>query len=243
MAAKQSKGFGQLSTKHIAVDKANTLVIISAAAAAAIIVFTFFAGKALIEKIAYQNEVISQRNKANQQLEQNIESINQLTAAYTAFDSAPESVIGTPDKNSKIVLDALPSVYDYPALASSLDSIVKNAGLKVNSITGTDQEETAEKSSISPTPVPIPFEISASGSYESLQRLVADLERSIRPFKIAEVTISGKDSDLTISIKGETYYQPKTEIGIKEEVVKTNGSSAAEPTSASSSATQTGATQ
>ncbi|MDQ5885030.1 MAG: hypothetical protein QG645_192, partial [Patescibacteria group bacterium] len=47
MAAKQSKGFGQLSTKHIAVDKANTLVIVSAAAAAAFIVFTFFAGKAL----------------------------------------------------------------------------------------------------------------------------------------------------------------------------------------------------
>lgn len=243
MASKQSKGFGQLSTKHVAVDKANTLVIVSAAAAAAIIVFTFFAGKALIDKIAYQNEVISLRNKANSQLEKNIESINQLTAAFTAFDSAPESVIGTPDKNSKIVLDALPSVYDFPALASSLDSIVKNAGLKVTSITGTDLEETAEKSSINPVPIAIPFEISASGNYQSLQRLVLDLERSIRPFKIAEVTISGKDSDLTISIKGETYYQPKTEIGISEEVVRTNGGSASQSNPESSSATQMEVTQ
>lgn len=242
MANKQSKGFGQLSTKHLAVDKANTLVIVSAAAAAAIVVFTFFAGKALVDLIAYQNEVISRRNKANQQLETNIQSINQLSAAYTAFDSAPESVIGTPDKNSKIVLDALPSVYDFPALASSLDSIVKNAGLKVVSITGTDQEETAEKSSIDPVPVPIPFEISASGSYESLQRLVADLERSIRPFKIDEVTISGQDSDLTISIKGETYYQPATEIGIKEEVVKTGSNAVTEPTDTTSTTT-TGVTQ
>ena len=243
MATKQQKGFGQLSTKHIAVDKANTLVIVSAAVAAAIVVFTFFAGKALVDKIAYQNEVLSKRNKANAQLEQNIDSINKLTASYIAFDSAPESVIGTPDKNSKIILDALPSVYDFPALASSLDSIVKNAGLKVVSITGTDQEETAEKSSITPTPIAIPFEISASGSYESLQRLVADLERSIRPFKIAEVTISGKDSDLTIAIKGETYYQPKTEIGITEEVVKTNGASATQPTASTPSSSATEATQ
>jgi hypothetical protein len=85
MARPSAKGLGQLSSKHLAVDKANSKVIIAAAVATAILVFSLFASKALIDKISYQNLVISERQKANMLLEDNIKSIDSLNAAFTVL--------------------------------------------------------------------------------------------------------------------------------------------------------------
>lgn len=224
MARALPKGFGQLSTKHVLVDKANTTVIIAAAAAAAVVVFSLFASKALIDKISYQNKVISKRATANEQLEKNIESKDQLVASYTAFSESPESVIGTPESNSKIVLDALPSKYDFPALATSIDGIITGAGMSVESITGSDQETSAEQSSVSPTPVVVPFEFTAKGSYEAAQKLITDLQRSIRPFKINSIDFTASDGGIvSVNVVGETYYQPAKDLGIENKKVGKDG--------------------
>jgi Tfp pilus assembly protein PilO len=224
MARSLPKGLGQLSGKRVLVDKANTTVIISAAIAAALVVFSLFASIALIKKIGYQNDVINLRKQANEQLITNLDSTNQLVNSYEAFDNTPESVIGTPDKNSKIILDALPSKYDLPALVASLDGIITGAGLTVESITGVDEELSAAQSSITPTPVPIPFEFSAKGGYDGVQKLIIDLQRSIRPFKINSFDITVDESGvITAKVSGETAYQPAKELGIQELTVDKNG--------------------
>ena len=224
MARSLPKGFGQLSSKHVLVDKANTNVIIVAAAAAAIVVFSLFASKALVDKIAYQNKVIGLRATANDQLKKNVAAKDQLVASYIAFSEAPESVLGTSESNSKIVLDALPSKYDFPALATSIDGIVTGAGMAVESITGSDLETSAEQSSISPTPVVIPFEFSAIGSYDAAQKLISDLQRSIRPFKIISIDLSaGEGGAITVHVVGETYYQPARDLGIQNKQVGRDG--------------------
>jgi Tfp pilus assembly protein PilO len=224
MARSLPKGLGQLSGKRVLVDKANTIVIVSAAVAAALVVFSLFASMALIKKIGYQNDVINLRKAANEQLKTNLDSTTQLVASFNAFDDTVESVIGTPDKNSKIVLDALPSKYDFPALATSLDGIITGAGLSVESITGTDEEVNAVQSSINPVPIPIPFQIIAKGTYENAQKLIADLERSIRPFNITTVDFDINDDGLvTVTISGQTAYQPAKELGIEELKVDKNG--------------------
>lgn len=224
MARSLPKGFGQLSTKHVLVDKANTTVIIAAAAAAALVVFSLFASKALIDKIAYQNKVISKRATANEQLEKNLEAKDQLVASYTAFNDSPESVIGTAESNSKIVLDALPSKYDFPALATSIDGIITGAGMSVESITGSDLETSAEQSNVNPTPVVVPFDFTAKGSYESAQKLITDLQRSIRPFKIISIDFTASDGGIvSVNVVGETYYQPAKDLGIQNKKVGTDG--------------------
>lgn len=213
------------SVKHLQISKANLQVVIAVSIASAVLVFSVVACISLSKRMSYQNKVISLRGKANKQLESNIKATKELVNAYNAFDNASESVLGNSEKNSTIILDALPSKYDFPALAASLEYIVSNSGAKFTSITGTDDAANAQQNSVTPQPVEIPFEITASGNFASSQKLVTDLERSIRPFQITNLTLAGKDSELTTTIKALTYYQPETKLGIKEEIVP-NGSAA-----------------
>jgi hypothetical protein len=207
------------SIKHLQIDKANARIVIAASITTAVVIFSLVAVQALYKQMAYQNKVIGLRNKANQQLEKNINSTKTLVESYKTFDGSNESVIGTADKNSKIVLDALPSKYDFPALATSLDGLIKGSGAKVDSITGTDNEASAEQDSANPQPVEIPFSISASANSATIQKLLADIERSIRPFQILTINFSGSDTNLQTTITAKTYYQPEKKLTVNPEVV------------------------
>lgn len=222
MARPVAKGISKLSGKHVLVDKANTTVVIVAALTTAVVVFSIFAAIKLVGVISYQNKVISLREDSVKQLESNLDSIDTLRNSYVAFDNTAESAIGTSDKNSKIVLDSLPSKYDFPAFITSINFIAESSGLTVNSITGTDDEAAAIKSTINPAPVEIGFELSATGNYDSVKKFIDDLRRSIRPFVINELSVSGSDNALSVKVIGLSYYQPSKEIGVNEQVVKSD---------------------
>jgi len=187
--------------------------------------------------MVYQNKVINLRSKANTQLQSNLTAVNSLVTSYQSFDGASESVIGNSTENSVVVLDALPSKYDFPALVTSIGSIITNSGDKVNSITGTDNGASAQQSSISPQPVQMPFQTTATGSLSAVQKLINNFGLSIRPFQITELNLSGSDTALQANITGQTYYQPEKEIGIQQQIVSNNGK-----TDSTSSTTQ-GATK
>ncbi len=228
MASSFTKKFG-LSGKHIQIDKANSLALIAAAITTAVVIFSLVASQALLKRMSYQNKVISLRSKAASQLSKNVKAADTLNSAYQTFDSTPESVIGTKDKNSKIVLDSLPSKYDFPALATSLEGLISGSGNKITSIGGTDNEAQASQDSAEPTPVDIPILIGASGNFTSAQKLILDLERSIRPVKIASLDLTGSDSNLQIAVNAKTYYQPEKKLDIKQ-VIVTNGKTTAKKT-------------
>jgi hypothetical protein len=210
------------SIKHLQIDKANSMVVIASAVTAAIVVFSIVACVSLGKEMAYKNKVINLRNKANKQLVTNIGSVSTLITAYQTFEDSSESVIGTADNNSIVVLDALPSKYDFPALVTSLGFLITNSGSKIGSITGTDNEASATQDSISPKPIEMPFQINATGSFITIQKLISELELSIRPIQISSLTLSGSDSNLQAAVTAKTYYQPEKQIGIQQNVV-TNG--------------------
>jgi len=228
----------QLSSKHIQVDKNYAKMVGAIAFAAAIVIFCLVLSNTLVTQIKYQNKVIGLRDKAAKQLKTNVDTAGKLVVAYEAFDSAGESVIATNDKNSKIVLDALPSKYDFPALATSLEYLVQKSGLQMRGIVGSDNNAAAEQDSVAPKTIEIPFELTVSGDFTNAQKLVSNLEHSIRPFYISGMTINGSDSSLTVVIKGITYYQPGKKLEIKQTVI-TNGSAAAKK----ATTTVTGATK
>ncbi|HUD03739.1 MAG TPA: type 4a pilus biogenesis protein PilO [Patescibacteria group bacterium] len=225
------------SIKHLQIDKANSRIVIVSAATVAVVVFSIVACVSLGKEMAYKNKVINLRNKANKQLVANLSSVNTLVTSYQTFENSSESVIGTADKNSKIVLDALPSKYDFPALATSLEAIITSSGSKISSITGTDNEATATQDSINPQPIEMPFQISATGSFTSAQTLILDLELSIRPIQISSLTLTGSDLNLQVSVMAKTYYQPEKQLGIQQNVVS-GGSSKAKTTVSSPGATK-----
>src|SRR5882762_6204910 len=130
------------STKRALIDKANSQVVIVTSIAAFILVFSMVATKTLISQATYQNRVIGAKKTAVKQLKADIKATDTLKSSYKAFVSTAQNAIGgNPDgtgqqdgNNTKIVLDALPSSYDFPALATSLDKLLTGQGVTINSI-------------------------------------------------------------------------------------------------------------
>lgn len=218
-----------ISTKHLQIDKANKSVVIVIAIAAFLIVFSIFASKALLSQRSYQGKVIKEKTTAVKQLKTNLDESKKLVSSYKDFVSTSENVLGgnpkgTGDKdgdNAKIVLDALPSKYDFPALTSSLEKVLKSQNFKIESIVGID-DELNQKNTTSPNPVPleIPFQITVSGSYVSMKTLVETLQKSIRPFQIQKMELSGNDASVRLTITAKTYYQPEKNLNITPKEVK-----------------------
>ena len=216
----------QISTKKIAISKANAQMVGFIAAACFVSIFCLFASKAVWDANFYRAKVVSKKQKAHDQLEKNIQNYDSLKGSYDDFNNRDPNAIGgsknggndNDGTNSKLILDALPSTYDFPALASSIEKIITDRGLKVSGITGTDDQVNQEsnESSSSPSPVPIPFSFSVdNANYASLQQVITALQLSIRPIVIDTVNISGGGNQMTATVSAHTYYQPSKNIKIK----------------------------
>jgi hypothetical protein len=221
---------GEISTKRLAIVKANARMVGIVAAASFVTVFCLVASKAVLSQNQYQARVISEKEKAHSQLQKNIKAFNDLAAHYKAWNATSTNVIGgvstgTGDNdgtNAKIILDSLPSSYDFPALTASLEKILTDHGFK-GSISGTDDELSQQSNTASPnpTPVEIPFSFSVdNASYGSVNQLISLLEHSIRPIQVDSLDLSGGSSNMTVNVKAHTYYQPGKSLTITQKVVK-----------------------
>lgn len=219
-------------TKRALISKANSTMVIATGVAAFIFVFSAVASKALYGQASYQNKVIAQKKKALSTLKGDISAVGSLKESYRAFVETPRNVLGgspagtgaLDGDNAKIVLDALPSKYDFPALATSLESLIQSQGLEIQAISGTDEEvqQATNQSSVKPAPIPIPFQVQVSGSFEGVKNLISSFERSIRPIQIKkiEVSSSAQGTNLVAIIDAQTFYQPEKSLKIRTEVVK-----------------------
>jgi len=218
------------STKRLQIDKANATMVAAIAVASFLFVFCLIASKALLSQRAYQAKVITKKEHARDTLKNNVDTAKTLTTAYHAFiESSPNIIKGDPNgsnskdgDNAKIILDALPYKYDFPALAASIEQILSQESVKNVSISGSDDELAQQSNLSSPKPVyvPIPFQVNVSGSYKAIQSVIDVMERSIRPFQINTFSLQGKDSDQTLTLSVQTYYQPAVSLKIGSEVVK-----------------------
>src|SRR5262245_18703411 len=117
------------SHKHVLIDKANQVALIALSAAVVILMFSLFATQALIKQNAYNQKVIGAKKEALKQIKQNRANVDELVKSYEAFASEPVNIIGgnptgsgpKDGNNPKIVLDSLPSKYDFPGFASSME--------------------------------------------------------------------------------------------------------------------------
>lgn len=218
------------STKRSLINKANSTIVIATSVAAFVVIFSLVAAKTLLSQAAYQNRVITAKKTAVTQLKADLAARDGLVTSYKAFVSTPTNVIGgSPNgtgpqdgDNAKLVLDALPSSYDFPALATTLEKIVTGQNLQIQSITGIDQEltEGGTTATGSPKPVAMPFQVQVTGSYTAVQSLVDLFHRSIRPFQIQTMDLSGNQSNMTLAITAQTYYQPEKTFNVNAKVVK-----------------------
>jgi hypothetical protein len=133
------------------------------------------------------------------------------------------SLSGQDGDNAKIILDALPSSYDFPALITSVEKIANQDHIPLQGVGGTDQPSTTAQSSSSVAaaqPQQIPISFSVQTDFQTVKVLLTDLERSIRPVDITTITLSGSGNNMNVSLQSSTYYQNPISLQIKQKVVK-----------------------
>ncbi len=225
-----TKTHARMSIKRLQIDKSQSRMLVVAAVAAFLVAFALVGGKLLINQITYQNRVIATKKDAVKQLRSNVQASASLVNSYKAFVSTSQNVLaGNPQgtgpqdgDNAKIVLDALPSKYDFPALASSLEKVIVGQNLAIESINGSDDEvaQLGNDSSPQPVAVAMPFQVAANGGYQAGQGLISILDKSIRPFQIQKLQLAGGESSMAIKVEAQTYYQPAKNFNITKKVVK-----------------------
>ncbi len=219
----------QNSAKRIQVTKAQATVIATIAGAVFITVFSLVSSKSLWAQRAYQARVIDKKEKARVQLEDNINAVSGLVTSYKNFTSNPTNLLGgnpsgsgeKDGDNARLILDALPSKYDFPALTTSLEKLLVDRKFKIDGITGIDDELAQEKAaSGSAAPIEMPFQITVTGNNTTVQDLLVTLEKSIRPFQSTKLTLKGGSDKLQMVLDAKTYYQPEKTLNIKLENVQ-----------------------
>lgn len=220
----------RINRTHAISDERRLITIVGVAAI--ISVFCLASTKVLLSQAAYKRHIIAARREAVKVLNDNLAKSEALKAQYQIFEgTSPKNIIGgrnttdqdvnPPDgNNSRIVLNALPSSYDFPALISSLAKIMTNNGITNPSIGGTDQSDTVDAaSSTTPSPVTITLTISGTGTYSQIQSVIKDLERSIRPFDLTNLKLQGSESSMSFSANLNTYFQPAKTLKITDKAV------------------------
>lgn len=221
----------ELLTKRMAISKANAQMVIIVGAAAFVTIFCLIAAKAVWSQNSYQARVISAQNKAIDQLKSNLGIFNNLSNQYNTFVSNPTNILGGQSSgtgnnggtNSKIILDALPPIYDFPSLASSMQNLLSAQGNQVSGLGGTDNElsEQNNNSSPNPTSVSMPFSFTVNGlNFQTAGNLLNTLNESVRPISIDSLNVTGGASSISVSIQAHTYYQPAKTLGITQEDIK-----------------------
>src|SRR5665213_3281117 len=221
----------EISTKRFAISKANAQMVAVTAAAAFVSAFCLVTANTLRGESGYQNRVLTAQQKAYNQLQANVSAVSKLDDSYKSFVSKPTNVIGgsstgigaNDGDNAKIVLDALPSQYDFPALTSSIEKVLTSLNMNVSSISGTDDELAQQSNQGGNTPQPVPMAFSfevTQATYASVQQLLTTLQASIRPIQIDNLVLSGGSADMTATINGHTYYQPQINLTTTTETIK-----------------------
>lgn len=215
----------QPSAKREQIEKSMSTMITTGSVAIFLLIFCLFSSHALWDKLTFQNKVISDKTTARNQLNEDLAVANKLDSSYEKFNNTQinllgNAVTGEDNDNAKIVLDALPNVYDYPALTTSLQNLLSNQGVAIDSIGGTDESATIGKTTTSTSPIAMPFTFSVDGPYQNIQNIINTFERSIRPFQFQTLTLSGDSADVSLTVSAQTFFQPAKKFTITTEKVQ-----------------------
>src|SRR5262249_19045967 len=153
-----------------------------------VFIFSMVATKTLLSQMSYQNRVIGAKRDTLKLLKSDNTAANQLESSYQTFTSTSQNILGgdpngngpQDGNNTKVILDALPSAYDFPALITSIEVMLNSQQVTTNSITGTDDAiaQSANQASTTPQSIPMPFQLSVTGNYDSIKGLINTFEHS-----------------------------------------------------------------
>lgn len=201
------------SSKYTLIKKASSNMFVAVVIASILVSFSVVSIKFLLDLRSFNAEVQTQQAGIIDSLNQNITNYESLSEDYENFTGGSDLIGNQGDRdNTTVVLDALPSKYDYPAIVTALENITRISRVQLVGISGRDEVESAITSDPTPEPIDINMSIAINGNYRAIQRFMSTLERTIRPYAIVNVTFSGTDDDLRATFDLLTYYQPAVDV-------------------------------
>lgn len=203
----------QTVSRRQKITRASSVVFIAVAIAAVIVMFSVISIRFLWERKSYNDRVINAKTAARDQINQNLDNLNKLSDQFSALETSAST-------NTKTILHALPPTYDYPALATTVESLAQLSGVEFTGTVGEDSSSSAILQAPVSQPVPIPLTLEVTGSYPNIVSFVNNLERSIRPMHVDVMSLSGTNSSLKVTIEGRTYYQPARSLDVSKSEVQ-----------------------
>lgn len=200
------------SKKRIKIDEAKAKMFAFVAAAAAVVAACIVLMNYIWGVRSFNNRVIDELKSTNETAQQSASSAEELSNEFKALESS--------DVNSKTILDALPNVLDFPALATSVEKLVAEDKLVLESFSAEDTSDSAEISSINPEPIEIPFTVVVNGEYSDIKSFITNSEKVIRPLQITNIEYKGTERAMSATIQFLTYYQPSTSIDTETKEVR-----------------------
>lgn len=232
MAAKKTTP--NLDVKSL-VDKTSSSSLAMVIIATVIVVFCLVSAKALLAQGAYQRRVVNAKQDTVDTLKKNIDASESLVGGYDIFASSKTNALGgngqaaasalPPDgPNSRIVLDALPSNYDFAALVSSLTFLLTANQIQEGSVTAIDESANNTPDKLTSTsPVTIAgLQLGGKSSVNNLYTMLTNIEDSIRPLNVQklDLTLDESSGNYSASITLDTYFQPAKKVTVTNKVVK-----------------------
>lgn len=180
-------------------------------------------GKTLVVGIVRDTKVLVAKNKANHQLDLNLQAAPELVANYEQLGDT-----------QKLIDNSLPNTSDLPGLMALMENMSGSVGLSMKSIgtsqslavaaatpvaaTGTAAGATGTVET--PAPKTFDFTVAFDGNYPALKKLLDAMEKSARPMQVKSIQLSGSNNSLSIQMEGRTYYQDKATLPFKMETVQ-----------------------
>ncbi len=202
-------------SKHVKIKNSSKIVYITIMVSAIVIAFSLAILNSLYGQWRFNERLHAEKERVLDKLETNLANAKSLKSSFASLEAAGEIIPGQNGRpNSTVILDALPSRYDYPALATAMDVLAEESGVILDSFDGEDAETQAEVSAVEPRPIEIEYTMSVTGSYDQINQFMQNIERSIRPISLSDVALSGKTTELRGAFSMITYYQPTVDLNV-----------------------------
>lgn len=212
--------------KRQQIKSANKMVFAWIVAASLVVgicgVFTQF----LVRQLMFNNKIYGELTKTQSILEGNVSAYDDLKSSVVKLlaDSNLNSLRNGENSNAlQVVIDALPTEENRSSFATSMQTKVlgpTGAAISSFAVIGSDDGSASSGTVEGTEAQSFSFSFSVSGSYEQIQQVIRNLERSIRPITVQTVDIQGAAGSMEASITAVTYYQPAKDIQLKKVELK-----------------------
>jgi hypothetical protein len=222
--------------KRQQISNANRTMFMWVAAVSAVVGIAIVGSILLYQKAVFNERVLGVKDKTVSTLRENNKVIPELEDKIRQMNTnqaLTDAMAPNQTQPIRVVLDALPSEANSPALGSSLqskflnDPALKIESLNVDPVLGVESQaqdnvqDASGAAAASANEITFRFSVSVDiNNANALKELLQRLERSIRAIDITSLKIEAQSNRLVLSVEGRAFYEPAKTVQLQEETVK-----------------------